>query len=241
MNKSYVRLYLFLIAVLVGFAITIQFKVTLPFQGIITLPKLMEMKDEIANIQREIQIIGEATADITEKLGEYEKNLEETGNIYDTMERELEIARSLANMDTIEGPGIIINVQDSTNPLGDNESISDLLVHDEDILNLINELKAAGAEAISFNDVRVTATSEFRCGGPIIIIDGERVVAPFIIKAIGDPNTLEATMLSNASSVQLLEAFGIRIHIIKTDYMVIKGSKVNNFKYLKKAEDGETK
>jgi uncharacterized protein YlxW (UPF0749 family) len=88
------------------------------------------------------------------------------------------------------------------------EGTEDLyVIHDADILNIVNELRAAGAEAISINDERVTATSNIRCGGPTINIDGKRHAVPFVIKAIGNPRTLEAGATAPSGYIDLMEYY----------------------------------
>ena len=62
---------------------------------------------------------------------------------------------------------------------------SQYLVHDGDLLNLINALKNAGAEAISVNEQRIVNKTSVYCSGNIIMINNERVGSPFVIKAIG--------------------------------------------------------
>lgn len=58
------------------------------------------------------------------------------------------------------------------------------LVHDEDILKVVNELRAAGAEAISINGQRLIANSEIICSGPTIRVNRRPLAPPFVIKAL---------------------------------------------------------
>ena len=63
-------------------------------------------------------------------------------------------------------------------------------LHDIDVLSVVNELINAGAEAISINDQRWVANTAISCRGNTIDINGERIGAPFVIKAIGLPEYL---------------------------------------------------
>ena len=67
-----------------------------------------------------------------------------------------------------------------------------LIVHDIDLMKIVNELKNAGAEAISINGQRIVTTSAIECDGNVIIVNGEKIAAPFEIKAIGLPEALMA-------------------------------------------------
>lgn len=89
----------------------------------------------------------------------------------------------------VRGPGIMIRVSDSKS---DDLSIDimDKIVHDVDITVLLNDLKNAGAEAIDVNGKRIINISEVVCAGPLLKINGECVPAPFVIRAIGDQESL---------------------------------------------------
>ena len=64
------------------------------------------------------------------------------------------------------------------------------LIHDSDINTVVNELRSAGAEAITVNGQRVVGSTSIRCAGPIVIINDAKQTTPFLIQAIGAPDTL---------------------------------------------------
>jgi len=103
----------------------------------------------------------------------------------------------------------------------------------EDILKVVNELRSAGAEAISVNEQRIISTSEIRCAGTTIFINGERVGAPFVIKAIGDPALLESAMLMRGGYVDGLKEWGLRINTTReTDIVIPKYNKTISSKFV---------
>ncbi|MCM1947465.1 DUF881 domain-containing protein [Streptomyces hydrogenans] len=106
-------------------------------------------------------------------------------------ERQLGI---LAGTVAAEGPGITLTVSD---PVGAVES--DML------LDAIQELRAAGAEAIQVDGVRVVANSYFTGGGDDMRIDGTQVTAPYVFKVIGKPEDLEPALNIPGGVVQTLE------------------------------------
>ncbi len=86
----------------------------------------------------------------------------------------------LAGTIQAQGPGLRITI---TNPAG-----RLTLNH---LLDGVEELRDAGAEAMEFNDsVRVVASSWFDANGSVLIIDGRRLSTPYVIDVIGDPATL---------------------------------------------------
>lgn len=134
---------------------------------------------------------------------------------------QLERSRMLAGMTELVGPGVIVTMSDSVREVrpGDNPEL--YLIHDEDLLRVINELFAAGAEAISINGQRYVARTEVRCAGPTASINRVRVGTPFVIKAIGDPLTLESALRMRGGVVEALSAWGIVIKIERARQLTI--------------------
>ena len=96
------------------------------------------------------------------------------------------------------------------------------IVHDSDMLHVINELRGAGAEAISINGTRILSTSRISCGGPTIKIGKfERIAPPFIIHAIVNPDDLVATFQREDSIHQDLVDWGLEFQIRKMDSIEI--------------------
>lgn len=119
-----------------------------------------------------------------------------------------------AGYQKLQGKGVIIELMDSEEEAGDGENPNNLLIHDQDILILLNDLKVAGAEALSVNGQRIVARSEIKCSGATITINGTTYGQPFVIKAIGDPKQLEAAVLSPDSYGDILQQlYHIRLKI----------------------------
>lgn len=243
MNKNVYRFYLFALAIIIGFITTVQFKSNLTYQGIITIPKLLDLQNEIESIKKENNLIRQSLNESTIRLAEYRSSVETTGSAFSTMEQELIKMRNYSEYQKVQGPGIIISLNDSQEEIGEDDSVMWYLIHDLDILEIVNELRSAGAEAIAINEERVISTTSIRCGGPTINIDGKRHAAPFVIKAIGDPKRLEASMLAPESYIKLyLEYSGIQVNVQKAEKLIIKGHDESvKTKYMRKAEGGEAK
>ncbi len=161
------------------------------------------------------------------KLEEAEKTLEsqrETSieNNSELSEKEEEIRKDneIIGMTDITGPGVIITLSDSLINTGLVLDASSLIVHDIDILSVINELKNAGAEAISINDQRIVNTTGIVCGGNIIDINEQKVGAPFEIKAIGLPEQL-AAVDRPGGYLELLKRDGIEVDFEKVDEITV--------------------
>lgn len=165
-------------------------------------------------------------------LEEYRK-AETDEETVELLKQELTKAQQDAGLTNVRGAGLTILMEDSLADFGSGIDLNNYLVHDEDILKVVNELKSAGAEAISVNNQRIISMSEIRCAGTTIFINGERIGAPFTIKAIGDPVLLESAMTMRGGNVDILKEWGIRFTITReADIVVPKYSKAVSSKYI---------
>jgi uncharacterized protein YlxW (UPF0749 family) len=109
------------------------------------------------------------------------------------LNQSLQEAKMIAGLQEVEGPGIELILQDSKKrPPGDSPELLPELytIHDYDLLRVVNELRQAGAEAISINGQRIVSTTGIRCTGPVVFINDVKMASPFVVLAIGDPKTL---------------------------------------------------
>lgn len=186
--------------------------------------EVLRYKEKYDNLLKETEKVDNELQQEIEKATENNSELEETKN-------QINDGNKIIGLTEVIGSGAIITVADSDIDPNTVLNSSDLLVHDKDILKIVNELKNAGAEAISINDQRVILTTSIICGGNIININGERIGSPFVIKAIGSPETL-ANLERPVGSLSILEERGIRTTLKKADNITIpKYSGVLNFKY----------
>ena len=125
----------------------------------------------------------------------------------------------------MQGTGVSITIDDSKKQSKTGENLNLYLIHDDDILKVINELRAAGAEGISINDQRLIATSEIRCAGPTLSVNNTRYSPPYEIKAIGDSQTLENALKMRGGVVETLQFWGIQITIKKEDNVILPAYK----------------
>lgn len=138
------------------------------------------------------------------------------------LNKKLNKANIAAGFTSVIGPGVVIYLDDNPNPLMIGDNPEEYLIHDSNILSVINQLKESGAEAISINDQRIIATSEIRCAGPTILVNLNRISPPFEIKAIGNSETLESSMRSKNGELYLLELRGMKVRIQKSNNIEIQ-------------------
>ncbi|WP_265522437.1 DUF881 domain-containing protein [Oerskovia flava] len=96
----------------------------------------------------------------------------------------------------VTGPGVTVALDDAPVSALDVPGVrpDDLVVHQQDLQAVINALWAGGAEAMTLQGQRVTATSAFRCAGNILILHGRVYSPPYVVQAVGDPESMEAAL-----------------------------------------------
>ncbi|MDT0201585.1 DUF881 domain-containing protein [Nocardioides sp. AE5] len=104
--------------------------------------------------------------------------------------------RILSGYTTVQGDGVRITVNDSPDGSADGR------VRDEDLALLVDGLWAAGAEAISINGHRLTVLTGIRNVGVAVHIKAQPLKPPYVVLAIGDPNTLQSLFVESASGMQ---------------------------------------
>lgn len=129
----------------------------------------------------------------------------------------------IAGLTSVKGFGIEIKLVDGSTAdksfqgySQDNNLINnDGLIHSDDILKIINELKAAGATALSVNNQRIITTSEIVTAGSSIMVNQARIIPPYVIKAVGPADTMISALKMRGGIAEFLEAFGIQVSISK--------------------------
>ncbi len=166
-----------------------------------------------------------------EQLEKERQNSTKNNSDLEQKEEEIKQGNKIIGMSEVTGPGVIVTLSDSKMDTNKALNVSDLLVHDADVLSVINELKNAGAEAISINDQRLVPTSSISCGGNIIEINGEKVGAPFTIKAIGLPEQL-AALSRPGGYLEVLKGATVGVDFKKSNNITIpKYTGVITYKY----------
>ncbi|MEG2235951.1 MAG: DUF881 domain-containing protein [Clostridia bacterium] len=189
-----------------------------------------QLIDDLAQLQRKYTDLKEKHDESLKVVSEYQSNSANNSELIASMQEELKQLSISSGSENLKGEGIIIVLSDGTKAL-EPELRQDSLVHDSDVLTVVNELKAAGSEAISVNGQRIIATTAIRCVGPVIQVNYQKVAAPFTIKAIGNAQYLESAINIKNGVADLLREIGIGVKITREkDVKVAKFDGSLNFK-----------
>lgn len=172
-------------------------------------------------------------AHIRQQIDNYHNSKTENTRL-EPLKKELDKLKTEAGLTKLKGPGIVITLddQDKAHTEKDPEFY---MIHYSNILYIVNDLRAGGAEAISVNGDRVVGTTDIRCAGNIILVNTHRLAPPYVIQAIGNPKNLEEAARSGEYTT--LEQSKFPVTLEKKDEILIpeyKGSYTFNFTSLSK-------
>lgn len=222
------RLSIACVCMVLGFMLAIQFRTTQDIKDSTPLQRVEVLTERVQKLEAENQSLQDELNDIRNSTGEEHSQ---------KMTQDMLV---LSGSTAVEGPGIIVTIDDSSQKSTAGEDMNLYLVHDEDLLKVINELRAAGAEAISINGQRLTATSEIRCAGPTLSVNNVRSAPPFEIRAIGNAADLENAINMRGGVADTLKVWGINIRLQKSEKLWIPAYKNPiSYKYAAKSDRQE--
>jgi len=143
-----------------------------------------ELKTDIADLKAKYDEGVKAIADTNKSIAEYQSQISSGKSASALLQQELKKSNDLTGKNAAAGPGVVVTLADSSKK-----------IKAFDILDLINDLKGAGAEAISVNDQRIVYNSYIvDIDNGFISVGGGRLISPYIVKAIGDANAIYTTL-----------------------------------------------
>ncbi len=226
-----------MVALIMSFLVTLQIKSVITYNPSGSL-RTDELLSELEETRKKNAQLIELNSTLQYDLQSFKDEAASNSDYSKTLVNQLRRAEIMAGMVELEGVGIIVTVKDSTqNNVG--TDINNYLIHDSDLLTIVNELRGAGAEALSINNERIVSTTEIRCVGPTVSVNGTKITSPFIIKAIGDPVTLENSLKMRGGAYDSLTAWGLEIEINKaTDIVIPAFNGLIEFEYASPITEG---
>ncbi len=169
-----------------------------------------ELKAQILNLRAQIEQLEASSA----------------GNnaLVTSLNDQLQQARIAAGLVDLQGPGVVVQLEDSTQPIPPGAAPGDYLVSATDLRTVVNELWLDGAEAIAVNGERITATSGITDIGSSILLNGAYLQPPYQIVAIG-PRDLYDRLTTSANFARFVKArvegYGIQLGAGALDKAVV--------------------
>ena len=186
-----------------------------------------ELRTELANWKQKYEETQKQYDEVQKKIDEYKDKKENDIETTILIHNELEQANILLGKTDLAGQGIEITIKEM-------QDYDYSRIEDSDLILIVNALKNAGAEAISINEERIINMSDIvDIGSSFIKINGQRILAPYVIKAIGNKAYLESSLLGNGGAAEQIKKMGHEVQITQNNNVLIK--KYNgdiNYKYI---------
>lgn len=186
-----------------------------------------ELRTELANWKSKYEEVNKKYEETSGKIDEYKQNKESNEETEKLVDDELEQVNMTLGKTDVQGEGIEVTLKDSND-----EEISRITA--DDLILIVNSLKTAGAEAISINDERIINMSDIvDINQSFIKINGQRILSPYIIKAIGNQSYLESSLISNGGPVDEMKKIGQNVSVTKSNKVIVpKYNKEIKIKYM---------
>ena len=199
-----------------AFVMSMQFKII--YQTDITEIQNMresELRTELANWKEKYEETEEKYEETIARIEEYQQTKESNEETEKLVNAEIEQVNMTLGKTDVEGEGIEVILRET-----ENEEMSQ--INASDLLIIVNELKLAGAEAISINEERIINMSDIvTINNTFTKVNGQRILAPYVIKAIGNQTYLESALVGSGGYVDELKKLGHNVSIEKVNKVKI--------------------
>lgn len=190
MSARLAQLSLFAVAIIIGILLVGQLRSRAPAIELSSL-SAQELSTLIETLSARNVELSDGLADLREQIRDYERAELQGQSVRELTEEDLERLAAFAGMRSVEGQGMVMDIEGSFDPTAVND--------------LIHELRNAGAEAIAVDDIRITARSVAVLGTGAIEIDGVPIGMSFTISAIGSPSGLVGAIERPGGILTLLQ------------------------------------
>lgn len=187
LNNLAVSIVMFIVCVSFVSVMLMQFK-TVEETDITDIENMREaeLRKSLAEWKSKYEETSSSLEKTNQKIAEYQEKMEKNEATSELIDKELEQSNLAVGKTNVTGEGVMVTLND-----GKEENISAW-----DLIYLVNELRYAGAEAISINDIRIVSSTEIvdLADYTYISVDGNRLQAPYVVKAIGNQTYLSSIL-----------------------------------------------
>lgn len=145
-------------------------------------PPLLDTANQLRLAQGQLE---ERILALREQISSAEKGAAGNNELVQQLDTQLTDARLSVGLVALQGPGLIVRLDDSKRPIPPGEAPADYLVSAADVRDLLGELWLAGAEAVSINGERIVVTTALTDIGSSVLVNSSYLQAPYDLSAIG--------------------------------------------------------
>lgn len=237
--KTSQKMVIALVCVFLGIVISMQFKVVQSnyLNGLTPTQRSAQLVSEYNKMKTERESLQVEVDGLHAKLSEIENAASQENALIKSMQDDLNLFKKLAGFTELVGPGIEVIVDNPPSEVNYGNEF-DIVNDYELLLALINELNAAGAEAISVNGQRLISTSEIRAAGSSISVNTVYINAPITVLAIGNQAVLDGAINQRFGIVSRLRDRYYQVYVtVQDEVQVPKYTESLQFNYATPIED----
>lgn len=220
MKKEYI--WIGLASIILGIFISFQMKFVQNtyLDGSTPAQKTNEILTELSVVRAERELLIEEILRLESQLEEIQGSASEENIIIKNLTEELNRFKTFSGMTRVTGMGLMMTID---NPPQDiNLSLDKNIAYDYKLLlDLMNELNSAGAEAIAINEQRIVNSTEIRLAGTQVNVNTVPITPPFVVKVIGNPKTLDGAVNQRFGIVQNIRELGYYIEVRQVDTLEV--------------------
>lgn len=236
-NKGY--LVVGSVTVLLGIILSLTFKTVSSTLGDSTMPsqRAQQIAAELKKEKDLNQQLKTSNDELEKKIREYEESAANNDAYVNKLLNDALRYRSYAGYTALIGEGLIIDITEPKAIIEIGEGLG--IANNTDLLlKMISTLNAAGAEAISINDKRITSFTEIERAGGHVMINGQPTNTPLTVKVIGNADYMNSALSIKNGIVDELRHYNFYVNIKKENEVVVqKTDKERDFKYSKPVDD----
>lgn len=180
-----------------------------------------------AELINELNATKEKHKQLLQEISDLQKQLDDIKNaassesvLVKNLTDELQRYKAYAGMTKLSGSGVMVTIDNPHTDMN-NASEKNIAYDYRLLLELINELNASGAEAISINEQRMVNNTEIRLAGTQMNVNMIPINTPYVFKVLGDPDTLDGAISQRFGVIQSIRENGYYVEVRKVDQMDI--------------------
>ena len=172
-------------------------------------PLAAESEGDLARILSDLNAEADALqgeiAELRIQLSDLRRSSQDETAAAEAADEQLRSLQVLAGTTPVEGPGVLVTL---TDPNGS-------LTYDT-LIDIVQELRDAGAEAVAVNDIRIGVATAFAERDEKITVDGTVLTPPYRIAAIGQPATLDGGLKIPGGAVDAVSTIrGVKVDVAR--------------------------
>jgi len=219
MKRNESTIFVFIASIIVGILIATNISFSKVNSNIqLTTKEYSDALEKRNKLRNEVSALYDDNRTILRKINEYSSSGKQNEKVLDDLKNQLQLNKMIDGFEAVTGQGLIITINDGDIDIGDNgifdAQIARLkILHDEDMANVINEIRNAGGEAIAINKQRVLPNSYIICNAAFLNIDDVQLPAPFQVEVIGDTKLMKESLMDDNGYLKYLKNRGLKIEI----------------------------